>query len=94
MFLIIYGKTLIWKQLNNTPHNINSDGKIVLKSFWIAKTTEIAIIGTPILPKIKKVFRTLPCIKNPKGKASNITARNLKEIKLAISESEKEFFAK
>ena len=34
-------------------------------------------MGTPTLPVNKKGFKTFPFIKNPNGKASNITAKNL-----------------
>lgn len=45
----------------------------------------IAITGTPILPERKNGFSFLPLIYLPRGKANNITAKNLYEIKLAIS---------
>ena len=47
----------------------------------------------PILPIIKNGLSDLPLIKIPKGKAKTITARNLYEIKFAISESLKAIFS-
>ena len=60
---------------------MNKKGRTSTKLFCIDITTAIATIGTPILPIIKKGFRIFPLIKNPRGKAKSITAKNLKEIK-------------
>ena len=60
----------------------------------IDNTNIIATIGIPTLPIIKKGLSALPLIKIPKGNAKTITAKNLYEIKFAISESLKLFLAK